>query len=63
MCPGVRLGGWLRWSTHPLGGAVCRGHMQYSAFAPETLFLLVFLYHDVHNLPQLCMHMAIFNPL
>lgn len=47
----------------PLGGAVCRGHVQYSAFAPETLFLLVFLYHDVHNLPQLCMHMAIFNPL
>ena len=63
MCPGVRLGGWLRWSTHPLGGAVCRGHMQYSAFAPETLCLLVFLYHDVHNLHQLCMHMAIFNPL
>ena len=63
MCPGVRLEGWLRWSTHPLGGAVSRGHVQYSDFAPETLFLLVFLYHNVHNLPQLCMHVAIFNPL
>ena len=63
MCPGVRLEGWLRWSTHPRGGAVCRGHVQYSDFAPETLFLLVFLYHNVHNLPQLCMHVAIFNPL
>ena len=60
MCPGVEL----RWFTHPFGGAVCRGHAQYPAFASDTLFLLlalqkrqlgfflVFLYLFVHNLPQ-----------
>ena len=26
----------LRWSVHPLGGAVCRDHVQYPAFAPGT---------------------------
>ena len=30
------LGGWLRWCAHPLAGAVCRGHAQYSAFASST---------------------------
>ena len=32
--------GWLRWSAHPLGGGVCRGHAQCPAFAPDTQFLL-----------------------
>ena len=26
--------GWLGWSAHPLGGAVCRNHAEYPAFAP-----------------------------
>ena len=30
------LEGWLRWFAHPLGGAVCRGHVQYPAFAPGS---------------------------
>ena len=32
--------GWLRHLTHPLGGGVCRGHVQYSAFVPDPLILL-----------------------
>ena len=32
----VRVEGWLRWSAHPLGGALCRDHTQYPAFAPST---------------------------
>ena len=36
VCPGVEL----RWFAHPFGGAVRRGHAQYPAFAPNTLFLL-----------------------
>ena len=32
----VRLEGRLRLSAQPLGGAVCRGHVQYSAFAPSS---------------------------
>ena len=27
---------WLRCFAHPLGGAVCRGHAQYPAFAPGS---------------------------
>ena len=27
---------WIRWSAHPLGGAVCRDHARYPAFAPGT---------------------------
>lgn len=50
------LKGLPRWSAQPLGGAVCRDHAQYSAFAPSTsevaVEFLVFLYL-VHNLPQL----------
>ena len=34
--PWVRPEGWLRWSAHPLGGAVCRDLALYSAFAPGT---------------------------
>ena len=40
MGPGVGPEGWLRRFAHPLGVAVCRGHAQYSAFVPDTLFLL-----------------------
>ena len=59
--------GWLRWSAHPFGGALCRGH-KYPAFAPNTLLLLLalqkaFLYLVVHNLPQRHMHKAIFSSL
>ena len=32
--PGLRLEGWLRWPAHSLGGAVCRDHTQFPAFAP-----------------------------
>ena len=72
MCPGARQEGWLRWSAHPFGGGVCRGHAQYPAFAPHALFLgssevavgfLVFLYLVVHSLPQLHTHTVIFSPL
>ena len=33
--------GWLRWFVHPLGGAVCRGHVpvshvRYPAFAEDS---------------------------
>ena len=34
--PGVVLGGWLRQSTHPFDGVVCRDHAPYPAFAPDT---------------------------
>ena len=35
------LEGWLRWFAHPLGGAVCRGHVpvshvRYPAFAEDS---------------------------
>ena len=40
MCPGVRPEAGLGCLAHPLGGAVCRRHAQYPAFAPNTLFLL-----------------------
>ena len=32
----IGLEGWLRWFAHPLGSAVCRGHVQYPAFAPGS---------------------------
>ena len=34
---GVKWEGWRRWFAHPFGGAVCRGHVQYTAFAPNSL--------------------------
>ena len=40
MCPGVGPEGWLRSFAHPSGGLLCRGHVQYPAFAPDALFLL-----------------------
>ena len=33
VCQGLGLEGWLRWFAYPLGGVVCRGHVQYPAFA------------------------------
>ena len=33
MGPGVRPEGSVRWFAHLLGGVVCRGHVQHSAFA------------------------------
>ena len=54
----------------PFGGVLCRGHAQYPAFSPDTLFLLLalqkwqlgfwFLYVVVQNLPQLHIHAVIF---
>ena len=72
--PGVGLQGWLRCFAHPLGGVLCRRHVQYPAFAPDTLFLLqvlqkgqlgflVFLCLLVQNLPQLHVHAVIFSPI
>ena len=34
VCPRVKPEGWLKWLAHPLGSTVCRGHVQYPAFAP-----------------------------
>ena len=36
VCPGVGPDGWLRWSAHPFGGVVCKGHAQCPAFAPGS---------------------------
>ena len=35
VCSGVRLEVWFRGFAHPLCGNVCRGHVQYPAFAPK----------------------------
>ena len=40
MCLGVGPEGWLRCFARRSGGVACRGHAQYPAFAPDTLFLL-----------------------
>ena len=32
----VRLEGCLRWSANPVGGAVCRHHVKYPAFAARA---------------------------
>ena len=32
----VWLEGWLRWFAHPLCGAMCSDHIQYSGLAPST---------------------------
>ena len=67
VCPGVGQEGRLRWSAHPLGGVLCRGHAQCPAFAPGSsevaVGFLVFLYLVVHNLPQLPIYAVIFSPL
>ena len=36
--PRVWPTGWHRCFPHPFGGVECRGHAQYPAFAPDTLF-------------------------
>ena len=65
--PGVGLEVWLRWSAHPAGSAVCRGHVQFPAFTPDSsemaVGFLVILCFLTHNLPQLGMHAVIFSPL
>ena len=69
--------GWageVRCFAHLVGGAVCKGLVQYPLFAFDTLFLLralqkwqlgflVFVYLFVHNLPQLHMYPVVFSPL
>ena len=32
----VRSEGFLQWSVHPLGGAVCKIPVQHFAFVPDT---------------------------
>ena len=65
--PGVRPEGWLRWCAHPSSDAMCRGHVQYPAFAPGSsevaVGFLVFSYVLAHNFPQLHMGTVIFSPL
>ena len=40
---GRRVGpeGWLRWSSHPFGGIVFRGHAKYPAFDLNILLFLL----------------------
>ena len=40
VCPGVGPEGWLRCFAHRFAGIERWGHVQYPAFAPDTLFLL-----------------------
>ena len=56
----------------PFGDVVCRGHAQYSVFAPALqkwqLGLCFFFFFNhfvffVQNLPQLHTHTVIFSPL
>ena len=60
---GVELEGWFRRFAQCIGAVVWKGHAQYPAFTPNTLFLLPTLQEQqlgfglflscVHNLPQL----------
>ena len=68
MDPGAGLAGWLGWSAHSLGAALCKDQGQYPAFVPGTSlrsgsWFGAFLYLIVHNLPQLCMCEIGFSPL
>ena len=67
MCPGVGPEGWLRWFAHRLGGVVCRGHVQYPAFALGSSKVAVGFFglsvSFVQNLPQLGVHVVIFSPI
>ena len=67
MCPGVVPEGWLRWSAHPLGGVVCRGHAQYPALDPrsskEAVGFFDLFVSFVHNSPQLHMHALFISPM
>ena len=52
----VGLEGWLWWSAHPRGGAVCKDHAEYPAFAPGISEVAVGFWpfvSVVYNLPQL----------
>ena len=60
--------GWLGWSAHSLGAALCKDQGQYPAFVPGTSlrsgsWFGAFLYLIVHNLPQLRMCALIFSAL
>ena len=66
--------GWLRCFAHRLGGVVCRGHVQYPAFAPNPLLLLqtlqkwqlgflVSLYLLSKICPSCSLHAVIFSPI
>ena len=52
---------WPRWSARPLGGAVCRDHVQplLLLLAPQK-WQFGFLYLIVHNLCSLCLHACYF---
>ena len=60
----VRLEGCLRWSAHSVGGAVCRHHVKYPAFAPSASEMAVgfwpFLVSFCSYLTQLCMRASYF---
>ena len=43
-----------------LCGLACRGHAQYSAFAPSSSRVAVGSF--AHNMPQVCMHTVSFSP-
>lgn len=43
VCPGSGPEVWLRWPAHPFRGAVCTGHTQCAAFAPDPLLLFLAL--------------------
>ena len=69
--PAAWLEAWICRSTHPFGGAACRGSPQCPAFVPDILFLLPvlqkwpldfsgFLYLAVQYFPQMHMHTVIF---
>lgn len=63
--PGAGAEVWLRWSAHPPGGAVSRGHVQFPAFTqtPQKWQLgFRSLCVLLHNLPQMGMHAVIFSP-
>ena len=39
VCPGLKLGGWLRRFAHPSGGAECTGHGQCPASLGHAVFI------------------------
>ena len=70
MCPGVGPEVWFRCFACCLADIVCRGHAQYTAFAPNGDFalfsyLLVSLYLLGPELapPALRLHTVLFSPM
>ena len=53
---GIGLEEWFRWFSHPLGGSVWRGQVQYPAFAPKSLLLLVAL-QKLQLGPLVCLYL------